>query len=97
MRRRTFLLALGWLSLMGPGRPQTSPEQIASLLLGEPVEQVPPDLIGDLMRAERDEAAARRALARLVEGRAWRWVDFANPPARPPAHRSDWSRPWKAK
>jgi hypothetical protein len=97
MRRRNFLLALAWCGLMGLGWDQSSPQQMASLLLGEPVDQVPLEILPDLMRADRDEAAARRALIRLLEGRAWKWVPFAQAPAQPPVQRQDWSRPWKQK
>lgn len=97
MRRRNFLLALAWWGLMGLSWSQSSPQQMASLLLGETVEQVPPDVIPDLLRADRDESAARRALLRLLEGRAWNWAPFAHAPAQPPSQRQDWARPWKAK
>lgn len=97
MRRRNFLLALAWCGLMGMSWAQSSPQQMASMLLGEAVDVVPLDVIPDLMLADRDEAAARRALLRLLEGRAWKWAPFAHAPAQPPSQRQDWARPWKAK
>ncbi|MBS2039932.1 hypothetical protein JST97_33410 [bacterium] len=95
MQRRNFLLAVAWLGLMGLSWAQSTPEQMASWLLGERVEQVPPELLEDLRRAEIDEAAARRVLSRLAPMRAWKWVPFANPPGQPPARRPDWNRAWK--
>ena len=55
------------------------------------------NLAGTIVLADRDEAAARRALLRLLDGRAWRWAPFAHAPAQPPSLRQDWARPWKAK
>ncbi|MBX3168503.1 MAG: hypothetical protein KF760_13885 [Candidatus Eremiobacteraeota bacterium] len=110
MQRRNFLLALGWMAAMGWCWGQSRPEQMASLLLGEPVAQLPPEVLPDLhmllTRADsleqlRDwpagEAAARRVLLRLLEKRGWEWVPFANAPARPPAQRGDWGHPWTSK
>ncbi len=110
MQRRNFLLAIGWMAAMGWSWGQSRPEQMASLLLGEPVEYVPAEALPDLQllvsRADsleglRDwpegEAAARRVLLRLLEGRGWDWVPFANAPARPPAQRADWGRAWTSR
>lgn len=110
MRRRDFLLGLGWMGLMGWSWAQSRPEQMASLLLGERVTSVPPETLEDLRllmsRADsleklqgwpEGEAAARRVLLKLLEGRPWQWVPFANAPAHPPARRADWGRPWTSK
>lgn len=110
MQRRNFLLALGWMAAMGWCWGQSRPEQLASLLLGERVEQLPREILPDLelllTRADgldqlRDwpegEAAARRVLLRLLEGRPWNWVPFANAPDQPPAQRADWGRAWTSK
>lgn len=108
MRRRDFLLGLGWMSLLGWSWAQARPQDMASLLLGERVDEVPADILPDLrllMSRGADalqnwpegEAAARRVLLRLLEGRGWEWVPFANAPARPPAQRADWGRPWISK
>jgi hypothetical protein len=110
MQRRNFLLGLGWMAMLGWCWGQSGPEQMASLLLGERVEQVPPETLGDLRmlltRADsleqlhqwpEGEAAARRVLLRLLEGRGWEWAPFANAPARPPARRADWGSPWTSR
>lgn len=95
MRRRSFLLGLAWCGLLGLSWARSTPEEMASQLLGEPVDQVPPEILDDLRMSDRDEAAARRALSRLVQERAWSWVPFANPPGRPPARPAAWDLPWK--
>lgn len=95
------------MALLGWSWSESRPEQMASLLLGERVTEVPPETLVDLRfltsRAAsladleswpEGEAAARRVLSKLLEGRSWKWVDFANAPAQPPARRADWSRPW---
>ena len=107
MRRRNFLLSLGWMALLGWSWSESRPEQMASLLLGEPVTQLPlevlPDLrllmsrvdsLSDLHDWPEGEAAARRVLNRLLEGRGWEWAPFANAPAHPPVQRADWGSPW---
>ena len=71
---------------------------------------IPPETLADLRmlltRADsleqlhqwpEGEAAARRVLLRLLEGRGWEWAPFANAPARPPARRADWGRPWTSR
>ena len=98
------------MALLGWAWGQAGPEQMASLLLGERVDQVPPEAVADLRllltRADsleqlrkwpEGEAAARRVLLRLLEDRGWQWVPFANAPARPPAQRSDWGSAWTSK
>ena len=50
MQRRNFLLGLGWMAMLGWCWGQSGPEQMASLLLGDRVEQVPPETLADLRR-----------------------------------------------
>ena len=105
MLRRNFLLGLSWMTLLGWAWAQPTPEQLASLLLGQPVDRVPQETLEDLQLLRTrplaelpnwpaGEQAAQRVLLRLLEGRAWPWVPFANAPAQPPAQRADWGQPW---
>ena len=110
MLRRDFLLGLGWMAMLGWAWAQATPEQLATLLLGQRVGQVPPETLPDLrllltrlsgsslqelQNWPEGEQAARRVLLRLLEGRSWAWVPFANAPAHPPVRRADWGQPWK--
>ncbi|ODT56341.1 hypothetical protein ABS71_22000 [bacterium SCN 62-11] len=98
------------MSLLGWSWSESEPEQLASALLGERVTRLPAETLPDLQLLlsrpnslsrlagwPEGEAAARRVLLRLLEGRGWDWVPFANAPARPPAQRADWGSPWISK
>ena len=112
MQRRDFLLAFGWMAMLGWCWAQATPEQLASLLIGQRVDRLPPETMADLrllltrlsgsslqelQKWPEGEQAARRVLLHLLEGRSWAWVPFANPPAHPPALRADWGQPWMPK
>ena len=109
MQRRNFLLGISSTVMLGWAWSQPTPEQLASLLLGQRVDQVPAECLPDLRLLlsrlsgsslqplenwPEGEQAARRVLLRLLEGQSWAWAPFANAPAHPPARRADWGQPW---
>ena len=75
MHRRTFLAGLAWIAIATPARSEPAREQqLAQLLLGEPVWEWPAELAPDfeavLQRLPRiEEASLERALANWPAGR----------------------------